>query len=98
MEKFYRGGRYYWRGPKKGTEEPDAVEVPAGSARFCRHKMTPGLDPRFSVCATNCGMASGPMSIAQARAVAEALRRNRPDAERSGLERALIAFAEAYPA
>lgn len=27
MEKYYRAGRYFWRGPKKGTEEPDAVEV-----------------------------------------------------------------------
>ncbi len=68
---WYRPGRYFWRGPKKGIEEPDAVEIKRGP---CRHAMTPGLDGRFQTCAASCGHVVGPMSLPEARAIAETLR------------------------
>ena len=87
--KWYRPGRYFWKGPKKGTEESNCVEI---TARRCRHDIVPGLDSRFTVCALRCGMATGAMSRAEALAIATTLR-VKSVTRLTDIERALILLA-----
>ncbi len=47
VETWYKPGRYYWRGPKKGTE--DADYMPTTAPRRHSHNLIPGIDPAFSV-------------------------------------------------
>ena len=90
-ETWYKPGRYYWRGPKRGTE--DADYIPTTAPRCSRHDLIPGLDPRFSICSEHCGMARGPMGLAQARAIAETVR-IKPAHTTNDIERALLALAD----
>jgi|ERR1035437_2600278 hypothetical protein len=87
--RWYRPGRYFWRGPKEGTEEPNCVEI---AARRCQHDVVPGLDPQFTVCISHCGMATGPMSRAEAIAIASTLRTKSVTCL-TDIERALILLA-----
>ncbi len=87
---WYRAGRYFSRGPKRGTEEENWVVC---RAPRCDHTMEPGLDTTFSICANSCGRAEGPMTLREAGAIAQHLR-NTPRTKLSQTERALLcAFA-----